>query len=164
MKGAKMAPHELSEALQQDHREILRVTEKFADALAQAANENFAARQEGLAELRTLRPGLLAISRHCCGDDAAVGTAYHRYLDGARYAQLEAQHQSIHRLAITFLRDLIYATADSIVESVPQGEELVEKIREHIAYEQDLAQRLREDIPYGEDPLDSFEELCVVNN
>ncbi len=143
-----MASPESSDSLRQEHLEILRLTESFADALALAASSEFAVRGKGLAELRTLRPALLGIARHCCCDNGGNETPYHRYLDGQKFERVDTQHRAIHRLVSTFLRELPYATADSIAEAAPLGEELVEKIREHIAYEEDL--------------LDYIDDLCVV--
>jgi len=143
-----MAFRETSDSLRQEHLEILRLTERFEEALALAGSDDFTARQKGLADLRELRPALLGISRHCCCDDGVIESPYHRYLDSQRYERVDTQHQNIHRLVLAFLRDLPYATADSIAESAPQGADLVQKIREHIAYEEDM--------------LDFIEELCVA--
>jgi Hemerythrin HHE cation binding domain len=144
-----MAFLETCDNLRQEHAEILRLTENFSDALALAANADFSVRQKGLTDLRTLRPALLGISRHCCCDDGVIETPYHRYLDSQKFEQVDTQHKTIHRLVISFLRELPYATADSIADAAPLGEELAEKIREHIAYEENL--------------LDYIEELCVVS-
>ncbi|HUK52881.1 MAG TPA: hemerythrin domain-containing protein [Candidatus Binatia bacterium] len=143
-----MAFLESSDLLRKEHLEILRVAEHLSQALALAGKEDFTARQQGLAGLRVLRPALLGVSRHCCCEEGVLESPYHRYLDGQRFEQVDGQHKAIHRLVLAFLRDVLYATADSIADSVPQGEELVEKIREHIAYEENL--------------LDYIEELCLV--
>jgi hypothetical protein len=143
-----MPLRETSGVLRREHQEILRLAEKFGEALALAGDEDFAARQKGLAELRALRPGLLGISRHCACDGGTLEPPYFCHLDGERYEQMDMQHRCIHRLILVFLRELLYSTADSITEAVPQGEELLKRIREHIAYEQDL--------------LDYAEELCAV--
>jgi hypothetical protein len=143
-----MPLRETSDTLLREHEEILRLADRFAAALALAASEDFAARQTGLAELRTLRPGLLGITRHCTCDNGALEPPYECHLEGQRYEQMEMQHKCIHRLIVMFLRELLYATADSIAEAAPQGEELLAKIREHIAYERDL--------------LNYVEDLCAI--
>ena len=66
-----MPLRETSDTLLREHEEILRLADRFAAALALAASEDFAARQTGLAELRTLRPGLLGITRHCTCDNGS---------------------------------------------------------------------------------------------
>ncbi len=139
---------ESSDSLRQEHSEILRLTENFTDALALAGSDDFTARQRGLTELRTLRPALVGISRHCCCDTGLVDPSYRRYVNDEKFGQMDTQHKVIHRLVQSFLRELLYATADSIQEAAPLGEELAGQIREHIAYEEEL--------------LDSIEELCAV--
>jgi hypothetical protein len=122
----------------QEHREILRVADRIARALELISAHDFSARQEGLTELRAVQHGLLGIVQHCHSEDGVIESEYHRYLDADRYAQIKEQHQSILRLVNRLSRELPYATADSIVEVGPLGEEIVEQVREHVAYEEEM--------------------------
>lgn len=133
-----MASSNSVEYIQKEHLEILRLADKIAGALELASKQDFESRRKGLAELRTTREGLLGIRQHCGSEDAILESDFHHYLDKPQYDQLRAQHTAITRLAAGLLRELSYATADSVAELCPSIEELVEKIREHVAYEEDM--------------------------
>ncbi|HKO05729.1 MAG TPA: hemerythrin domain-containing protein [Candidatus Acidoferrales bacterium] len=133
-----MEPRESTEHLRKEHLEILRLTERFEDALSLASREDFAARQIGLAELRALQHGLLGISQHCTSEDGILESDYHHYLDAQKYDRIRTQHESLSRLIASLLRELPFVTADSVVDVVPRGEDIVDRIREHVAYEEEM--------------------------
>jgi len=133
-----MEPGEYTERLRKEHLEILRLTERFEEALSLASREDFTARHIGLAELRTLQHGLIGISQHCSSEDGLLESEYHRYLDAQKYERIRAQHEGITRLIASLLRELPFVTADSVVDAVPRGEDLVQRIREHVAYEEEM--------------------------
>ncbi|HTQ84718.1 MAG TPA: hemerythrin domain-containing protein [Candidatus Solibacter sp.] len=137
-----MESRDSNEYIQREHLEIVRLADKFAEALALTSSKNFEARQKGLAELRALRPGLLGISQHCREEDSILETDFRHYLDAEQYDKLQREHQSITRLVGCLLRELPYVTADSASDLCPTGEELLEQIHEHIAYEQDMLWRV----------------------
>jgi len=132
------------EYIQKEHLEIVRLAEKIADALALVSKDDFAARRTGLVALRSTRDGLLGILQHCHADDSIVETDFHRYLDANQYGQLRAQHAAISRLVAGLLRELPYVTADTVVDLRTTGEELLEQIRQHIAYEADMLWRVED--------------------
>jgi len=132
------------EYTQKEHLEIVRLADKIAGALALAAKDEFPARQKGLAELRSMQHGLLGISQHCCAEDGILESDFHHYLDPNQYARLRQQHQTITRLVAGLLRELPYATADSVRDLCPAGEELLENVREHVAFEQEMLWRVEE--------------------
>ncbi len=133
-----MESRDYTERLRKEHLEILRLTERFEEALSLASREDFSARQIGLAELRALQHGLIGISQHCSSEDGILESEYHRYLDAQKYDRIRAQHEGITRLIASLLRELPFVTADSIVDAVPRGQDLVERIREHVAYEEEM--------------------------
>jgi len=133
-----MESSDYTERLRKEHLEILRLTERFEEALSLASREDFSARQIGLAELRALQHGLIGISQHCSSEDGILESEYHRYLDAQKYDRIRTQHEGITRLIASLLRELPFVTADSIVDAVPRGEDLVERIREHVAYEEEM--------------------------
>jgi hypothetical protein len=133
-----MPLREPTEYLRKEHLEILRLTERIEDALSLASKEDFTARQKGLADLRALQHGLIGISQHCSTEDGILESAYHHYLDGQRYDRIRTQHEGISRLVAGVLRELPFVTADSVVDVVPKGEDLVDRIREHVAYEEEM--------------------------
>jgi len=139
-----MESRDSMEYIQKEHLEIVRLAEKMTAALALASKEDFAARQRGLTELRELRTGLLGISQHCGAEDGILESDFHHYLDADLYGQLEHEHQTIRRLVGTLLRELPYTTADSVGELCATGEELLERIREHVAFEEDMLWRVEE--------------------
>jgi hemerythrin-like domain-containing protein len=126
------------EYIQKEHLEILRLVERLAGGVSLASKEDFSARQKGLAELRALQHGLAGISQHCGEEDSILESDYHHYLDAKQYDRIRTQHKNICRLIALLLRELPYATADSVTELCPQGEDLVTQIREHIAYEEEM--------------------------
>jgi len=133
-----MEPCEHTERLRKEHLEILRLTERFEGALSLASREDFTARQIGLAELRGLQHGLIGISQHCSSEDGLLESEYHRHLDAQKYHRIRTEHEGITRLIASLLRELPFVTADSVVDMVPRGEDLVERIREHVAYEEEM--------------------------
>ncbi len=133
-----MESRDFTDRLRKEHLEILRLTERFEEALSLASREDFSARQIGLAELRALQHGLIGISQHCSSEDGILESEYHRYLDAQKYDRIRAQHEGITRLIASLLRELPFVTADSIVDAVPRGQDLVERIREHVAYEEEM--------------------------
>jgi len=126
------------EYIQKEHLEIVRLADKIAGALALASKDDFTERQKGLVELRSLQHGLLGVSQHCCAEDSILETDFHHYLDANQYDRLLKEHQAITRLVGSLLRELPYVTADSIRDLCPEGEQLLERIREHVAFEQDM--------------------------
>jgi hypothetical protein len=142
-----MALRDSSATLRKEHLEILRLANSLEEALALASHEDFSARQKGLADLRALHHGLVGICQHCCSEDGVLESEYHHYLDGENYEQINTQHTRIHRLISNFLKDLPFATADSIAETALPGKELVDQIRQHVAYEEQM--------------LDYIEGLCA---
>jgi hemerythrin-like domain-containing protein len=137
-KGGAMEPREDMKHQQKEHQEILRLTDRFEEALSLASREDFTARQIGLAELRNLQHGLMGISQHCSAEDGLLESEYRRYLDAKKYARIRTEHEGITRLIASLLRELPFVTADSVVDTVPRGQELVERIREHVAYEEEM--------------------------
>lgn len=133
-----MASRENTEHLHKEHLEILRLTDRFEEALSLASRADFTARQIGLAELRNLQHGLIGISQHCSSEEGLLETEYRRYLDAKKYARIRTEHEGITRLIASLLRELPFVTADSVVDTVPRGEDLVERIREHVAYEEEM--------------------------
>jgi len=133
-----MEPRESFEHLRKEHLEILRLTEQIQDALSLASREDFPMRQKGLTDLRALHHGLIGISQHCGSEEGILESEYHHYLDGQKYERISAQHEGISRLIASLLKDLPLVTADSVVEVVPRGEDLVAQIREHVAYEEEM--------------------------
>ncbi len=126
------------EYIQKEHLEIVRLADQIAGALALAAKSDFASRQKGLAGLRSAWDGLLGIRQHCGSEDSMVESDFHHYLEPQQYERLRQQHQAIYRLVSSLLRELPYATADSVSELCPEGEELLERIHQHVAFEQDM--------------------------
>jgi hypothetical protein len=124
--------------LRQEHGEILRVADRIARAMELISANNFSARQEGLTDLRAVQHGLLGIAQHCRSEEGVIESEYHRYLDADKYERINQQHQSILRLVNRLSRELPYATADSIVEAAPLGEEIVKQVREHVTYEEEM--------------------------
>lgn len=133
-----MESHESTEHLRREHLEILRLTERMQDALSLASRDEFAARQKGLGDLRALHHGLLGISQHCGSEDSVLESEYHHHLNGEKYDLINAQHLGISRNLKSFIRELPLLTADSVVDVVPGGFDLVDRIREHIEYEEEL--------------------------
>ena len=133
-----MERRDSTEHLRKEHLEILRLTERIQDALSLASRDEFAARQKGLADLRALHHGLLGICQHCGSEDGVMESEYHHHLGGQQYEMIKAQHQGISRNISGFLRELPLVTADSVVDVVPRGTDLVDLIREHIAYEEEM--------------------------
>jgi hemerythrin-like domain-containing protein len=133
-----MERRDTTDQLRKEHLEILRLTEKIQDALSLASREEFAARQKGLADLRGLHHGLLGICQHCGSEDGLLESEYHHHLDGPKYELINTQHQGIFRNINSFLRELPLVTADSVVDVVPRGIDLVDRIREHIEYEEEM--------------------------
>ncbi len=130
------------EYIQREHLEMLRLVDKIAGALALASKDDFAARQKGLAELREAREGLLGMRQHCGSEDGILESDFHHYLDMEQYGRLRAQHAAISRQVAGLLRELAYATADTVTELCPSGEELLEQIREHVSYEEEMLWRV----------------------
>ena len=139
-----MEPRNSTEYIQKEHLEIVRLADKVAQALALASKDDFSARQEGLAELRALQHGLLGISQHCSAEDGILESDFHHYLDAKDYSHLRDEHAAITRIVAGLLRELPYVTADSITELCPVGEDLLERIREHVAFEQEMLWRIAE--------------------
>ncbi len=133
-----MERRESTEHLRKEHLEILRLTESIENALSLASREDFTARQKGLAELRALRHGLIGISQHCGSEEGILESMYHQHLDGQKHERISAQHVGISQLIASLLKELPLVTADSVVEAVPRGEDLVARIREHVAYEEEM--------------------------
>jgi hemerythrin-like domain-containing protein len=133
-----MPPRDSVEYVQKEHLEILRVTERLADALALAAKEDFRSRQDALEQLRDLRQRLVGISQHCNAENSLVESDFHHFLDATDYDQLRKQERNIARIIAGMLRELPYATADSVAELCAPGLELLEKIREHITFEEEM--------------------------
>jgi hemerythrin-like domain-containing protein len=139
-----MESHDSMEYMQKEHLEIVRLADRIEAALSQAANRDFGSRQEALAALRSARDGLLGVRQHCGSEEAILESDFHHFLDAQSYAQLCREHRNIARLVGALLRELPYLTADSVGEILPTGTELVERIREHLAFEQDMLWRVEE--------------------
>jgi hemerythrin-like domain-containing protein len=132
------------EYIQKEHLEIVRLVDKLAGALALAAKSDFASRQQGLAGLRDAWDGLLGIRQHCGSEEGILESDFRHYLDANQYQRLVKEHQNITRLVGGLLRELPFATADSVSDLCPAGEELLERIHEHIAFEEDMLWRVQE--------------------
>jgi hypothetical protein len=133
-----MVSRDSVEYVQKEHLEIVRLADKIADALALASKEDFQSRQQGLVGLRTLREGLVGVLQHCHAEEGMLESDFHHYLDAQQYGRLRSQHQSIARTTASLLRELPYVTADSVRDLCGPGQELLEEIREHVAYEADM--------------------------
>ena len=139
-----MEPCGSIEYTQKEHLEMVRLADKLADALKLAAKDEFNARQQGLADLRLLQHGLLGISQHCNAENGILESDFHHYLDANQYDRLRKEHQTITRLVASLLRELPYVTADSVKDLCPAGEELVERVHQHVALEEDMLWRVQE--------------------
>jgi len=126
------------EYIQREHLELLRLADKLAGALALAAKPDFESRLQGLTELRASQHGLLGVRQHCGSEDGILESDFHHYLDPEQYLRLCTQHSVISRLVTILLRELPYATADSVPELYEPGLELLDQLREHIAFEEDM--------------------------
>jgi len=132
------------ERIQKEHLEIVRLVDNLTAAFALAAKSDFVSRQKGLAALRDAWDGLLGIRQHCGSEEGILESDFHHYLDAKQYERLRKEHQTITRLVGGLLRELPYVTADSVAELCPAGEELLERIREHVAFEEDMLWRVEE--------------------
>jgi len=132
------------EYVQKEHLEIAKLAEKVGAALALASKQDFQSRQQGLAGLRTLREGLLGVLQHCHAEEGILETDFHHYLDVKNYERLKSQHRSIARTTASLLRELPYMTADSVPDLCRPGQELLDELREHIAFEQDMLWRVED--------------------
>jgi len=130
------------EYIQREHLEILRLADGIADALAQASKPDFASRVKGLAELRACEHGLLGVRQHCGSEDSILESDFHHYLDPDQYLRMCTQHSVISRLVNILLKELPYATADSVAELCEPGQELLEEIQQHVAFEQEMLWRV----------------------
>ena len=139
-----MASRDSVEYVQKEHLEIARLAEKIADALALASKQDFPSRQQGLAGLRAMREGLLGVLQHCHSEEGILESDFHHYLDAKQYERLKSQHQSIARTTASLLRELPYMTADFVADLCGPGRELLEELREHIAFEQDMLWRVED--------------------
>ncbi len=132
------------EYIQKEHLEIVRLADQMAGALVLAAKSDFASRQKGLAGLRNAWDGLLGIRQHCGSEDSMLESDFHHYLEPSEYERLRREHQAINRLVSSLLRELPFATADSVRDLCPEGEELLERIHKHLAFEEDMLWHVEE--------------------
>jgi hemerythrin-like domain-containing protein len=139
-----MESRESIEYIQKEHLEIVRLVDQIDAAFALAAKRDFALRQQGLSGLRRAWDGLLGIRQHCSSEEGILESDFHHYLEPNEYDRLRKEHQTISRLVAGLLRELPYVTADSVGDLCPAGEELIERIREHVAFEQDMLWRVEE--------------------
>jgi hypothetical protein len=133
-----MAPRDSVEYVQKEHLEMLKIADRLAEALGLAGKQDFRSRQDGLAELRGLQQGLVGISQHCNAENGLLESDFHHYLEAKNYDQLRTQHRQIARLIAGLLREMPYTTADSVVELSGDGVQLLEEIREHVAFEEEM--------------------------
>jgi hypothetical protein len=127
-----------AEYIQREHLEILRLADKITEALALASKSDFASRVNGLAELRRTEHGLAGLRQHCGSEDSILESDFHHYLDPDQYLRLCTQHTVISRLVTILLKELPYATADSVAELCVPGQELLDQLREHVAFEEEM--------------------------
>ena len=137
-----MTAPDSTEYIQKEHLEILRLADKLADGIALAVKPDFESRVKGLAELRAAEHGLLGVRQHCGSEDGILETDFHHYLDPDLYLRLCTQHCVIARLVNILLKELPYATADSVSELREPTQELLDQLHDHIAFEQDMLWRV----------------------
>ncbi|HUJ39452.1 MAG TPA: hypothetical protein VLW54_02805 [Candidatus Acidoferrales bacterium] len=130
------------EYIQREHLEILRLAEKLDSALRLAVKPEFELRVKALAEMRAAEHGLLGLRQHCGSEDGILETDFHHYLDQKDYLRLCTQHSVISRMANILLKELPYATADSVGELYEPGRELIDQLQEHVAFEADMLWRV----------------------
>jgi hemerythrin-like domain-containing protein len=130
------------EYLRLEQEEMLRLVSRLEEALGQAVNQEFETRRKALIGLHALDRGLLGVGEHCHSEDRIVESTLRRYSNKTEYARLNAEHADMLRLLSDFREGMEFATADSIADVIPAGKELIQKIREHIAYERTFLDRI----------------------
>jgi len=130
------------EYIQREHLELIRLADKLADAVALAAKPDFTSRMKSLVSLRSAEHGLIGVRHHCGSEDGILESDFHHYLDPDQYLRLCSQHNVISRLVNVLLKELPYATADSVDELREPCQELLDQLQAHIAFEQDMLWRV----------------------
>ena len=128
--------------LQAEHEEILRFLDDWEGALKLARYELDAERLKGLCLLREAEAKLIAIQEHCHAEERAAESPFPIYLDHTTMAQLAQEHERLRLLTNDFLRELNFATLLRTDELVRLGTELLEQLRQHIAYETELLKHI----------------------
>jgi len=142
IRSVPMTAQDSTEYIQKEHLEILRLADKIADALVLASREDLESRLKGLMELRSAEHGLHGVRQHCGTEDGILETDFHHFLDPDLYLRLCTQHNVIARLVNIVLKELPYATADSVSELREPCQELLDQLHDHIAFEQDMLWRV----------------------
>jgi hypothetical protein len=135
-----------------EHEDIQRFVEDWEDALKLAASEDDADRLRALAQLRQMETVLLGIREHCRAEQRTVESRLRAHQDDVSRVRLAQEHELLRQLTNDYLRELQFATLSRTGEVARLGIELLEQLRNHIAYETALLKQI-EDSSEGEEKV-----------
>ncbi len=159
-----MGVHERIQYLRREHDEIARVLDTFEEFLARTSRADMAARATGLADLRSFDHHLAGILEHCHAEDRAVESVFHQFLQERERNRVVLEHEDIVRLVDRFRDELKFATIDRCTTMTLWGDELVDRLRTHIAFEGVLLNRIDALSALPEDVLNRFMHADSTGN
>jgi len=130
--------------LRKEHEELLHLAKSIEKMLESASKNDFEKHLEILNELRSLDHGLAGVVEHCHAENRIVESTYQHYLQQKERDRIHAEHQEIIRAVANFREELNFATVDRTMAVVIPGMEVINRLRDHIAFEREMLGRIAE--------------------
>jgi hemerythrin len=121
-----------------EHQDIGRFLEQFGAALDLVKGKPDEQRRKGLGDLRELQADLQAIQHHCYSEERSLESPYGAYLKIHQLEILRQEHEQLGRLTQSIVAELQFATTNQTDNILALGQEMIQFLRQHVAYEETL--------------------------
>lgn len=133
-----MNSRDAAESLHKEHQEMNRLLTAFEAALQRAGSGDDETRSPGLAALREVMDRSMRLRGSLPQDSEILNSPVFLVVDNVERAQLKQNLFQLERASYEFRKQLAFTTTLSTESLVEQGRELLDSLREQIAYEAKL--------------------------
>jgi hypothetical protein len=128
--------------LRREHEELMWLANRIEAALHLGAKHDSAGHRKCRAELRALAPEFSAIVAHCHAENSIRDFTNHRFVSANEHARIDTEHADILRWLAEFREDVRFPVIERKALLLPQGTELIKRLRTHLSFEQELLDRI----------------------
>jgi hypothetical protein len=130
--------HQEFESAHAEHAEILKFLKLWEGALKLVAGDDLDARCLGLEQLQAMEGEIAEICEHCRKEEEDPESPLFRFADAEDRSRLKDEHFRLYQANYQFRREMALTTSTFSSELVPQGEKLLDALRDHIDFEERL--------------------------
>lgn len=128
--------------LRREHEELMWLANRIEAALHLATKNDSAGHSKCRAELRALAPEFSAIVAHCHAENCILEFTNHRFVSANEHARIDTEHADILQCLAEFREDVRFPIVERRALLLPQGTELIKRLRAHLTFEQELLDRI----------------------